>query len=265
MSLTRTLTRIATVKALTGATLASDQVFDSAIDPYDTRVTVDARPMIVVYTDDEETEVSGRGDWLQGGVCELVIEIVVAGLAPDTPYDAPDPDGDGPHPDPAPRQLQIPRSDAGLELTLDMIEGQVIRTLTGDQEPWAQAWRGLVVTIIKRLSRRGASAEQGNRYAVRQLVISCEMVTDPAHGGVIGPQTPWGRALGLMEANEDEADLARILRIAAEGVPLADWRREAARLGVSLETVEALGIGPAGAPDGTLLAEVNVVRQEPGA
>lgn len=240
MSLTRTMLRLATIRALTGATFAGDAVFDSAIDPIDHRVAEEARPLIVVYTDDEEGEPAGRADLLQGDRTELVIECVVAGR---TVVELQNDDGTT-----TPSvQITLPTTDAGLELTLDLIEAQVIRTLLASQTPWALRWRALAPRIHKHLSRRGSSAEQGNRFAVRQLVLTCGLLLDPDRGAAVTGDTAFGRALVAMEADPELSQIAAVLRAEAEGQPLAEWRRAAARLGVELDVVKALGLGPVGA------------------
>lgn len=256
MSLTRTMMRVATIKALAGATLAGDAVFDSAIDPIDQRISVEARPLIVVYTDDEEGEPAGRADLLQGDRVELVIECVVAGRVT---IEVQNDDGTT---TPA-VQISLPTTDAGLEITLDLIEAQVIRTLLSAPAPWAVTWRSLAPRVHKHLSRRGASAEQGNRFAVRQLVLTCGLLMDPDRGGEVTEASAFGRALARMEADPELIQIATVIRAEAEGQPLADWRRAAARLGVDLTVISALGLGPpVGLIDPVPLVQVDLSDEE---
>lgn len=252
MSLTRTLLRLVTVQAVMGRTVAGDKVFDSAIDPLDQKVAEEAAPMIVVYTDDDKSKPTGLGDFLQGGSIDLVIETVVAGRVVVT-YD---PDGeDGPVED---QQVVVSQTDAAYEITLDLIERQIVRSLVAADNPWARLWRRIVLRATERVSRRGASAEQSSRFAARQMVLTLETVTDPDHGVALPEGSVWRDALDQLEGVPGMADLIGVLRSDAEGEPLHEWRRAAARLGVNLETMHAIGLGPVGADDPVPLVEAEV-------
>jgi hypothetical protein len=103
----------------------------------------------------------------------------------------------------------------------------------------------LVPRITRSLSRRGASAENGVRFAARQLVLTCDLVDTPVAGGTIAPNSAWGEVLSLMQADPDLASIAGLLRAEMDGRPLADeWRRAAEALGVPLEVANQIGIGP---------------------
>ena len=137
MSLARTILRIAAVQAITGNTLAGDAVFDSDIDPIDQRVSSvdEPRPLIVIYTDDDQSTPTGFADFLQGGQVELVIEVVYAGRTTVSL----DPDGpDGPE---TAEIIEISGRDAANEILLDLIERQAIRALTMGGGTWSQIWR----------------------------------------------------------------------------------------------------------------------------
>ena len=250
MSLTRTLLRLVTVQALIGRTVAGDKVFDSSIDPLDQKVASDAAPMIVVYTDDDKSQPAGLADFFQGGTVDLVIETVVAGRITVT-YDD---DGDGPSEG---QQVAVSQTDARMEVALDLMEGQIVRALVAANDPWAQIWKRIAIRATKRESRRGASPEQSSRFAARQLVLTLAIITDPDPGGALPGGSVWRDALDLIATIPGMADIAGLLRADIEGEPLADWRRAAARLGVNLETVSALGLGPVGAEDPVPLVEVD--------
>lgn len=250
MSLARTILRIAAVQAITGKTIAGDAVFDSDIDPIDQRVSETPQPVIVVYTDDDQSSPTGFADFLQGSQVELVIEVVYAGRASVT-LDADGPDG--------PQQaevLQLSGRDATNEILLDMIERQVVRTLVAGQGEWSQVFRAVACKCTRRLSRRGASAEQGARFAIRQLVLTLEPLIDPVPGAPVTPGSAWDKAFSLMEASQF-GPIARLLREDIEGQPITEWRRFAGQLGVSLETMSAIGMGPVGAVDPVPLVEAD--------
>jgi hypothetical protein len=140
--------------------------------------------------------------------------------------------------------IAIPHTDEGMELTLDIMEHQVVRALNRDDNAWSRVWMMLVPRITRSLSRRGASAENGVRFAARQLVLSCDLVDTPVAGGTIAPNSAWGDALALMEADPILANIASLLRAEMDGTPLADWRLAAETLGVPLEVANQIGIGP---------------------
>src|SRR5690606_17582164 len=141
--------------------------------------------------------------------------------------------------------IAIPHTDEGMELTLDMMEHQIITALTRDDGGWTRAWMKLVPRVTRRLSRRGASSENGVRFAARQLVLTCDLVDTPAVGADILPGTAWGEVLALMEADQTLAPIAAMLREQIEGNDVPDWARTAQMLGVPLDVMDQLGVLPA--------------------
>ena len=254
MSLARAMLRLITVQALTGATGAGDRVRDSSLDPIDARATSEDRAEIVVYTDDHESETSGRAAMLAASsVCELVIEIVVTGVQ-EVWVDGQD--------GPAQERLVIPRYDEGLAFTLDMLERQVIATLATSPGPWARLWRDFVVKVEKRLSRQGGAADQATRFAARQLVLSVDLLHEPTPAQQLPPGSTWIEALDLMDQSPELRSLARIIRSEITGDGGPEWRIDAGRLGVNPETMRDLGTAPPEGGDEAVLAEVLLGRGE---
>ena len=228
MSLARLAMRIATARALRGATLAEGRVHDSAIAPIDQTIAEERQPILIVTTDDHELEVTGR-DLFQGNVsCDLVIEAAIAARVEVAGEES---------------IITIPHTDEGMELALDLMEHQVMAALIRGRTPWSRVWMKLVPRISRRLSRRGASVEKGVRFAARQIVLSCDLIEAPTDGAAIAAGTAWADLLSVMEEDTDLAPISRMLRSEIEGSPLADWRRAANMLGIHLETANALGLG----------------------
>lgn len=234
MSLTRLAMRLAAARTVRDRTLAGSRVFDSAVDPIDQTIAENRQPLIVVTTDEHELAVTGRDLGSGTHQCDLVFEIAIAARV-----EVPALDGEG-----GQITIAIPHTDEGMELTLDMMEHQVLSALTRDEGTWSRVWMQLVPRVTRRLSRRGASSENGVRFAARQIVLTCDLVDTPAVGASIAGGTAWGDALAAMEADTDLAGIANLLRAEIEGEPMADWRRAAAELGVPLEVVDGTGIGP---------------------
>lgn len=235
MSLGRMAVRLATCKALSGATIAESRVFDSAIDPIDRTIATMRAPVLIVTTDDHTAEtISGRDVAGASASCDLVIEAAIAARV-----ELPDPEGG-----PSAASIEVPHTDEGMELTLDLLEHQVLATLIEGRGAWGAAWLHLVPRIHRRHSRRGADSDKGVRFAARQIVLSVDLIEAPVTGGAVPQGSAWSVVLGLMEGDGDLAQVAAWLRTEIEGEGLADWRRAAKALGVSLESADAIGLGP---------------------
>lgn len=234
MSLARLAMRIAAARALRGATLAGDRVFDSAIDPIDQAIAETRQPILIVSTEDQEMDITGRDLNHGRASCELVIEAAIAARV-----EVALPDGEG-----GETTIAIPHTDEGMELVLDMIEHQAIAALIRERTDWSRVWMRLVPRIARRASRRGASSEKGVRFAARQITLTCDLIEAPTDGGPIPGNGTWADVLAVMDADAALAPIAAMLRAEIEGQPIADWRRAANMLGVELTTADAIGLGP---------------------
>lgn len=209
-------------------------MFDSAVDPIDQTIAEARQPILVLTTDEHEVSITGRDLGSGAHQCDLVIEMAIASRV-----EVPASDSSG-----GQITIAIPHTDEGMELTLDLMEHQVIGVLTRDDNVWTRAWMGLVPRITRRLSRRGASAENGVRFAARQLVLTCDLIDTPAAGATIEPNTGWANVLTAMEADQALHPIAGMLRAELEGEPITDWRRAAHMLGIPLQVADQIGLGP---------------------
>lgn len=195
MSIARLALRMATRKALIGATFAQERVFDSAITEIDMTVVEKRKALIVVTTDDEEGSVDGRDILGADRTIDLVIEIAVATMVKT---------------DTGTVEVTIPDTDEGLEVTIDLMCRQVIRVLQAGTGPWADLWRRLAVSVSRVVQRRGADARQGVRFAARQIVLTLTTISDP-----IAPPTtgmPLFDFLAMADADDELSPVAMILR-----------------------------------------------------
>jgi hypothetical protein len=238
MSLTRLAMRLAAARALRDRTLAGARVFDSAVDPIDQTIAAQRQPLLVLTTDEHALEVSGRDLGSGTHRCDLVIEVAIAARV-----EVPAEDGQG-----GQITIAIPHTDEGMELTLDLMEHQVVSALTRDDGAWARVWMTLVPRVHQRLSRRGASSENGVRFAARQLVLTCDLIDAPAPDAALPATGAWSKVLTLMEADAAMAGIASLIRAEVEGTLVPEWRRAAHALGVPLEVSDSLGLGAGDAP-----------------
>jgi hypothetical protein len=228
MSLSRLAMRIAAARAVKGVTLAGDRVFDSAIDPIDATIAENRQPILVVMTDEHEVMPDGRELFHGRASCDLIIEAAIAARV--------EVEGEV--------SITIPHTDEGMELVLDMIEHQVIAALIRERTAWSRVWMKLVPVVKRRLSRRGASTENGIRFAARQIVLTCELVEAPTDGAAIPLGSAWADVLAVMDADPVLAPVADLLRSMIEGQPVADWKRAANMLGIHMDTANKIGLGP---------------------
>lgn len=232
MSLSRLAVRLITVRALTGATLAEDRVFDSAIQSIDQMAKDRREPFIVVLTDDHTTDVTGRDMRHGSDSLDLVIEVAVAqrvevqvqsgGVA---------------------QQVIIPHTDAGMEIVIDVICQQIMDALMGGTATWAALWRTFVLKVNRIASRRGAAAEDGTRFAARQLIITCDPLAAPVRGGSI--PTPYADFMTVMTSDPEQSGLVPLIRYAMTGdATLPSEDLIASTLGIDPQTVDFIGMTP---------------------
>lgn len=245
MSLQRLAHRIATVKALAGRTLAGDRVRDSAIAPIDVQAGEEAAPFIAVYTDDFEgrwRDLPGRDDQTLALILEIGVTARMLIADPDNPGNEIVSWG-------------IPPTDAGIELTLDMIERQARIALDDEANAWAELWRTLHMGDAAYTSIRGASAEKGIRFAGRQLKVEVQPLDEPAFGPAASGV--WSALLDAMDADAELVNLAPAVRSLIEAdTPPVDWIAVRRRFGMDDGEVTSLGLEPAeGAGEETTFAD----------
>jgi hypothetical protein len=229
--------RIATVRALRGATVAGARAIDSMISPEDQTKQGAFEPLIVVYTEQDEGAIAGRDLLGAERSLELVLQCAVASVTTAVRQG-----GEG---EPATVEVAIPHTDAGLESALDLLQRQAIRALLANDAPWADLWRLLVPRIKNFKLRRGASARKGTRFAVRELTLVCDVLADPGFGVAPDPQGPWGKFLELLRADPDSADLAGVIELELQSPNgWADWRQMQAALGLRYDEIRGIGLAP---------------------
>lgn len=232
MSLARLFLRMSAVRALRGATLAGQAVYDSG-GSLDHLLSTAPAPVILVYTDEQRETPTGRADMGRGQTgCDLVLEMAITGVSSTT-------DGAA--------VAEIAETDAGQELMLDLLERQVMLAFTAGQGVWPDTFRNFAVTYRGIISRRALSEAGAVRYAARQLVISCDLLIDPLPGAFISAESAWGRFMTAVAADPGLAPILPTLQAALAGDPLTPLEAAARTLGLNEADAAALGLG--GLPD----------------
>lgn len=228
MSLARLALRVATVRALTGVTLAGARVYDSAVDPIGMQDREGRLPVLVVYTDDHARLTEGKDLRTGEDTCDLVIEIFIAASVTASTGE---------------EDVVVQDTDGGKEVLLDILSAQVANVLMGAQTEWAGLWRDFVLRVTRTISRRGASAENGIRFAARQIVISCDILADPVPGRPAPTSGPWARLLSAMGADAETAGLRDLILYHMTGSgTLSEGALLASLLGLADGTEGALGV-----------------------
>ncbi len=232
MSLARLCLRLSAVRALRGATLAKQAVYDSGAT-LDQLLADERVPVLIVYTDEQRETPTGRADMGRGQTgCDLVIEMAITGVATAT-------DGSV--------VAEVAEADAGQELLLDLLERQVMLALTAGQGVWPDLFKTFAVSFGGIISRRAMSEAGAVRYAARQLVITCDLLIDPLPGAVFGPDSAWGRFMAAVGSDPALAPILPTLQAALAGQPLTPLEAAARTLGLQEADAAALGLG--GLPD----------------
>ena len=242
--LARIALRMAAVEALKGATIVGSNVLDSEIGALDvgadgTVRTDQETPFISVYTETSKQEGPNPGGGADlrslyiSGQTDLVFEfgVTAAMTAPNEETGAPEIVG-----------LQIPGTDANLELLLDITERQIVNALTDPRSEWAELWREMHSNQIK-VDRRRTSSAEGTKVAARQLVITVELLPDPIYGAPIAPTSTWARFFAKLDSYDDPivvkktAALRSLIGVGADRLESEVQRQ---RFAMTLEEVRAM-------------------------
>lgn len=230
MSLVAYALRTTLRQALLGQTAAEDRVFDSLIAAIPSFAGEGVRPLIIVSADDDEGKLRCRNARLEANERQqtIIVEMAVADAVTIAAGSA---------------TAEIPHTDEGLELTLDLLRHRVWRVLTDPMNPWSDLFRSFLGEGHRYFTRRGADDTKGALFAARQLVIVCDPMPEPVRGQATTPGTVWGDFLALMRETDGLSAYADVLAAELTGEPLEAWQILQARLGVEAAAARALGYG----------------------
>lgn len=247
MSIASLAIRMALTGELINRTLVGKSVFDSTIAPIDHFSEAGDKPFVSIAAEDHSATGFTVSDLTSGDRSfDLVIEIASGHRANVETSDG------------VVSVINLSESDAGKELTLDLIERQIThRIMTPDHAIWGDVLKSLIVKVNSVQTRRGIKAEAGARLAFRQMVISIDPLDDPAIG--VAPAGIWADFLTACEADPETAALAPSIRsvIIGDEIPahLFEWVSEGMKgdAASALRLLRADGSTEAAAP----LSEVN--------
>lgn len=241
MGLLPLVIRLALWRALFEKTAAGKNVFDSAIGAIDfKKAGKNVLPVLTIVTD--EQKINGWDLHLPHGHTNATREIDVVieiGVAAEVTVEMQD--------GTTTSAVTIPPTDWGLERSVDLISRQIMRVLqvNDPEDPWPNLYRRLAGRTKDATSKRGAGAEDKERFAARQIVLTVEPSLDePAFGELPGEGTLWHDLLTAMDADSifGQAKIAGIIRKAIVGDEIPDWARMQADLGATVEALVAMGL-----------------------
>lgn len=231
MSLVNLVFRNLTVLALTGQTLAGDEVRSSVLVPLNELKDGNPVPMIAVFTDTvraDDAHIDGNDLFGAEAAVTLAIEIASVGKVPPN--------------DQANLETFIPETDEGLEMTIDVIARQAIVALQSGDSVWAKLWRDCRLKTKGMTVERGASIEKGVRFAARRIELQMCLLSDPIPGATLAKF--WLDCFAAFDADDRMKNLSGMLRRLAQGDELPDWRTWQTELGLTDAGIRAIGVAP---------------------
>lgn len=226
--------RLAARRALTGATLAEARIQDSAITALDDLAKAEPQPFIIVSTDEQTFDLAGLDITAGTRQCDVVLDIAVAQSTQTEQGEI---------------EVSVPHTDAGLELTVNLITRQALRALF---EPTSGgAWGAMFRKIggkVRRISVRRGAGTKGVRFAAAQIVITLETISEPPFGKQ--PEFVWAEFMAAVRADPMIAPQAALIEAIIVGAELPEWRQSTSVLGIDDVVASEIGIFPLGVVNG---------------
>ena len=221
------------VQAIKGATIFDQNVADSTFAALDmtadgTLTTNEDRPWIAVYTDEGRAGGADVRSLRQNGALDFVVEF---GIASAMTYIDPDTGAS------VIQGVNIPATDAAMELALDVVDAQIVAALTADT-PWADVWRDISDGVTQIDRRRTAGADNGMRLAARQMRVTLKCKPDPVRGQPLASTSVWARFRALVDGTPLAATVDTIIGTPGAAVT---WQQIMASRGMTEAAISALG------------------------
>lgn len=228
MSIVRQLIAVSAVQAMRGATIAGDNVCDSAVTAIDGMMEKRDKPVLLVSVEQVDQEKKDEpGLFARSSVAKIFVQAAVWSQVSIE-------DGEN-----AGEFIAIGETDAAREATLNILDRQWRSALSDPRNPWADLFRRMVPFIVSVRDQRMVDPESKARLAARFTEITVHAIEEPAFGAGIPEDIEAG--LAMLEATSCYAHLGPIWRrlLATEDV---DWRATQARIFASDVVMGALGL-----------------------
>lgn len=233
MSLVSFGLRLAVSRLIAGRTWAQERVLNSPVDPIedvvrkDTDGSVDSRPLIAIFTNDEKGDNEGRDIGGRSGSLDLIFFIY---LPPDKVLV----DGD----------LELETRESGGAMALDLIWHQCRTALIHGAPVWRNVYERFVTRITAVRSRPILiETERGSRIPAKEVVLTMDVLPEPDTGTPLNPN--WLALDAAMRADAAAGPLADLIKaMIEEPSNLASWQLDRANLAVSEAAIRALGLAP---------------------
>lgn len=234
MSIIRSVVRLCSIAALRGQTFAQDRVYDSDNTSLVEAVRASSVPLpyIVCYTDlDNRPTVGDMDVYGAARQLSLVIEIAMASGLKD----------DG-------LTIDLPHTDAAMELAIDLVETQAVRALFGDpHNEWGEYLKRMIISVARVNSPRGGRAQAGVRFAMRQATFVLDTIADVPAGVPFSEHHVVRdfitRGLALPGTN-DMHHAADTINAVIGGTAYASYEQDQAWLGLTRAGMQATGMAP---------------------
>lgn len=234
MSLASLALRLCAMNAIRGRTAAGGRVYDSSMTPENAMEESGRKPVIIISSDDYRTTAehgsSDARDFLSPKTVSLSIETLIGSFVVVK-------DGAG-------GEFQIPHTDEGLELSINLIERETLRALVSGDNEWSALFMKFCPALAGTTSKRGAGSSDGHKFAARLTTFSIATVCDPPFGEVPEDGSLWARFIAALRTDLYSPGLADLILGAIVGDPVS--AEIAARISASLAPDEAefIGLGP---------------------
>lgn len=237
VSIIRPIIRMCARQALLNKTWAETRVYDSDNTPLIDALETVAKPYITVYTDeDNRVDVDARDIYSAQRNLSLTIEIGVASAV---------------QAEAGGTVVQVPSTDEGMELTVDILEEQVRAALFADPtNEWGEILRGMILRVLRVPSQRGGSSERGTRWAARQITFVCDVISDLPPNVPLDPNHVMQRFITKAKTTSPAMlAAANILEAVMKHVTGPDWQQVQAWLSMTREEIRAIGLAPVNIED----------------
>lgn len=231
MSLASLALRLCATNAIRDRTAAGDRVYDSSMTAENAMKESGRRPVIIVSSDDYRTTTE-RGtptarDFLSPKTVNISFETLIGSIVVVK-------DGAG-------GEFQIPHTDEGLELAINLIERETLRALASGDTEWSTLFMKFAPTIVETTSKRGAGSSDGHKFAARLTTFSIATVCDPPFGEAPEDGSQWARFIAALRSDPHVPGLADLIFSAIVGDPVS--AEIATRISASMTSDEFSSIG----------------------